>query len=156
MRRCPKPRSASWRARTEQFESFRFGQGAQLKDLRPGDQRGVDEKKRVVGGRTHQTDHAALHIRKQDILLRFVEPVNLVDEDQGGLPGVLEPMRRRTQHSPHVRDIGFHAAQLLKSVLGLERNNLSQRGLTRPGRTVEDERLDAVRLNRAPQQLTGT
>ena len=42
--------------------------------------------------RADQTDHAALHIRQQHVLLRLVEPVDLVDE-QDRLPGPRSDIR---------------------------------------------------------------
>ena len=56
-------------------------QPAQHEHLRTRQQRGVDLERRVLGRRADQHDVAGLDARKEGILLRLVEPVNLVDED---------------------------------------------------------------------------
>ncbi len=104
--------------------------------------------------RPDQPHHPALHIRQQHILLRLVEPVNLVNKQNSGLPRVLPPIGRRSQHSPHIRHIRFHPAQPLEFAPRLPRDDLRQRSLSRPRRPVKYKRLDAIRLNRAPQQLS--
>ena len=67
----------------QQLEQVLLGEWLQLKDLRAGDERGIDEEERVVRSRADEPDHAALHIRQQHVLLGFVEAVNLVNEQDG-------------------------------------------------------------------------
>lgn len=58
----------------------------QLKDLAARGQRVVDEEKRVVGRGADEGDRPLLHVRQQNILLRLVEAVNLVNEQDGLRP----------------------------------------------------------------------
>ena len=52
-------------------------------DARPRQQGGVDFKRRVLGGRADQDDRAALDERQEGVLLRLVEAVDFVYEDDG-------------------------------------------------------------------------
>src|SRR6476469_2304981 len=52
----------------------------QLKDLRARDERTIDVKERIVGRCSDESQISALHIGQQDILLRLIEVVNLVDK----------------------------------------------------------------------------
>ena len=57
--------------------------GLQHEDLRARQQRRVDLERRVLGGRADQHDVAGLDARQEGVLLRLVEAVDLVDEDDG-------------------------------------------------------------------------
>ena len=135
----------------QQTIEFFFTQRTQLKYLRAGDQRGIDKEKWIVSRGANQPDGAALHIRQQNILLSFVETVDFIDEKNRGLAGVLQTVGRGGKDAPHVRHIGFHATQPLKFAGSLTRDELGEGCLARAGRTVEDERLNAVRLDGAAQ-----
>ena len=50
-------------------------------DLRPRQQRRVDLERRVLGGRADEDDVAGLDARQERVLLRLVEAVDLVDEE---------------------------------------------------------------------------
>ena len=99
-------------------------QRPQLENLRPRHQRRVDEEKRIMGRRPNQPHHAPLHVRQEHVLLRLVEPMDLINEQNRGLPGVFEPVRRAGKHPPHLRDVRFHATEPFKFALGLPRDNL--------------------------------
>ena len=58
-------------------------QGQQTKNARPGQQRIVHLKIRVLGSCADQNDGAVLHRRQQRILLRLVKAVNLINEQHG-------------------------------------------------------------------------
>ena len=103
--------------------------------------------------RADQPHDAALDIRQQHVLLRLVEAVDFVNEQNRGLPLVLQPVRRRGQHAAHVGHVGFHAAQPLELALGLAGDDLRQRSFAGARRAVKDQRLDAVGLDGAAQQL---
>ena len=104
-------------------------------------------------GRADQPHHAALDIRQQHVLLRLVEAVDFVNEQDGGLPLVLQPVGRQGQHAAHVGHVGFHAAQPLELAPGLPGDDLRQGSLARARRAVEDQRLNAIRLDGPAQQL---
>ena len=76
--------------------AFRVGEGAvhesaqihdgertQLEDQRAGDQRAVDVEKRVHRGGPDEAHCAAFDVGQEDVLLRFVEAVDFVDEQNG-------------------------------------------------------------------------
>ena len=52
----------------------------ELENLRARDERAVDVKKRIVGRRADQAQISALHVGQQNVLLRFVEVMDLIDE----------------------------------------------------------------------------
>ena len=56
--------------------------------MRPAQQRGVELEARVLGGGTDQRHGAALDVGQEAILLRAIEAVDLVDEQQGALSGL--------------------------------------------------------------------
>ena len=70
------------RAPAHQSFDVLFGQRLKLKDAAAADQGTVDREKRIGGGRSDQHDNAVFHVRQQGVLLRLVEPMNLVDEKQ--------------------------------------------------------------------------
>ena len=98
----------------QQFQQVLFRQRLQLENLRARDQRRIDEEKWIMRRRADQPHHSAFHVRQQHILLRLVEAVNFVNEQNGRLPGVFQPVGRRRQHPAHVGHVGFHAAQPLE------------------------------------------
>src|SRR2546429_6211677 len=82
-------------------EAARFGgEGAakQLDDLRSGERfedvhLGAGQKRRddfkggIFGGSANESDMAGFDVRKEGVLLSFVEAVNFVDEDNGAVAG---------------------------------------------------------------------
>jgi hypothetical protein len=138
----------------QQFQRILLGQRLQLEDLRARHQRRIDEEKRIMRRRADQPHHAALDIGQQDILLRLVKAVNLVNEQNGGLPGVFQAIGRRRQHPAHIGHIGLDTAEAVKLAARLPRNDLSQRSFARARRPVKNDRLDAISLDGAAQQLS--
>ena len=131
-----------------------FRQRSQFKNLRTRNQRRIDEEKRIVRRRADELHHAAFHVRQQNVLLGFIETMDFVHEQNRGLALVFEAIGRGGQHAPHIRHVGFHAAESLEFALGLAGDDLRQRRFARARRPVENQRLDAVGLDRAAQQLS--
>src|SRR5688572_30383706 len=98
----------------QQFVKVILGEGAQFENLRARYERRVDEKKRIVGGGANEANDAALDIGQEDVLLRFVEAMNFVDEQNCGLTGVLETIVRGGEDAAHVGYVGFHTAEALE------------------------------------------
>ena len=71
--------------------------------LRTGKKRGVQFKGRVLGRRADQQQGSVLHMRQKPVLLRFVEPVDLVDKKQRALP-VGPSVSCRFEHLAQVGD----------------------------------------------------
>ena len=91
-------------------------QRLQLENLRARDQRAVDGEERVLGGRPQQADHAALDIGQQRVLLRAIEAMDFIDEQDGPRRGfVLQAVCRRGDDAPDVCDRALDAAQTLET-----------------------------------------
>src|SRR5689334_2698585 len=66
----------------EQRGQVLLGQRRELEHACPRQQRRVDRKGWIFGGGPDQRDRAVFHVRQQRVLLRLVEAVDLVDEQQ--------------------------------------------------------------------------
>ena len=111
----------------QQVEQILFAERPQFENLRARNQRRIDKEKWIVRGRADQSDDAAFHIRQQNVLLRFVEAMDFVDEQNRGLAGVFQAIGRGGQNAAHVGDIRFHAAEPLEFAFGLARDDLGER-----------------------------
>src|ERR1700720_4007093 len=77
----------------------------ELKNLRPRNQRAVDIKKRIVSGRADQPKIPSLDVRKEDVLLRLVEVMNLVDKEDRFSFRIPKTIRRSRQDATHFGDV---------------------------------------------------
>ena len=89
------------------------------------------------------------------ILLRAVEAVDLVDEQQRPLPG-LAPRARRLEDLLQVGDAGEDRRDLLEMQLGRLRQQPRHGGLAGAGRPPEDQRAERARLQHARQRAVRT
>src|SRR5580700_343835 len=55
-------------------------QRLELENLRARDERAIYIKERIVGRRADEPQISALDVRQEDVLLRFVEMMDLIDE----------------------------------------------------------------------------
>ena len=69
----------------EEVDEVLRGNWFELKNLRARDEGGVDVEIGIVRGGTDEADGSAFEVGEEDILLGFVEAVNFVDEEDGGL-----------------------------------------------------------------------
>ena len=69
----------------EKREEVFSGDGVELEDLGAGNEGGVDVEVGIVRGGSDEADGAAFEVRKEDVLLGFVEAMDFVDEKDGGL-----------------------------------------------------------------------
>ena len=114
------------------------GEGLELKDLRAGNQGAVDREIRVLRGRPDQTDSPAFNIGEQRILLRLVEAVDLIDEEERAT--ALTCLDRGG--SDRLSDIGhgsLDAAQLDETALGSSRDHPRETCLPGSGRAVKND-----------------
>ena len=86
----------------------------ELVHLRAREQRGVDLVVRVLGRRADQRHEAFLHRRQQRVLLRLVEAVDLVEEEDRAVAGRAEPLARARQHLAHILDRRRNGGELLE------------------------------------------
>ena len=64
-------------------------------NLRARDQRAVDVEERIVSRRTDQPEISSFDVGQEDVLLRFIEMMNLIDEQDRLLAGCAETIRGR-------------------------------------------------------------
>src|SRR5206468_2439580 len=108
----------------------------------------------VLGGRAYQDEQPALDVRKDSILLRLVETMNLVDEENRPLARHLTGagvFRRSTQ----VGDAGGHATDGDHVRTRLAADHLGQGGLAAARRAPEHHRREAILLDSSAQHLAG-
>ncbi len=129
-----------------------FGQRLQHINAAAREQRGVDFEGRIFGGGADQADAAFLDVREEGILLRFVEAVNFVDEDDGAR-AVLAGAVGIAHDLLDFLDAGEHGGKLDEVGLGDAGNDLGEGGLAGARRTPEDHRSGVVALDLHAQRL---
>ena len=110
----------------------------------------------ILGRRADQGDDAVLDPGQERILLRLVEPVDLVAEEDRALPLILQPLSAsliisRTRATPSVT-----AEKRLEVPLGVVGDDLGEGGLARAGRAPEDARADVALPDEIAQGSAGT
>ena len=138
-------------------DSFQVGRGKrpQFEYERAGDQWAVDVEKRVHRCRPDEAHRAALHVRKQHILLCFVEPVDLVDEEYRPCPVAGQPLCGGSDGFAQLRHVALHSAQALETGFRQSGDDLGKARFARSRRTIKDNGGKAVALDRPAQQLAG-
>jgi hypothetical protein len=124
-------------------------------DLASGKKRGVDFERRIFRRRSDQHDVARLDVGEKGVLLRTVEAVNLINEDDGSRPAKLPRPPRLFHDSFDLLDPGGHGRKWDEVRLGRFRNDARQGGLSGSRRSPEDDRGDAIRLNGVAKELSG-
>ncbi len=112
---------------------------AQGHQLRTAQQRGIQFKGRVFGRRTDQRDRARFHMWQEPVLLRLVEAVNFVNEQQCPAP-TLAAHLGRIEHLAQVGNAGKNCADLLERERGRIGKKAGDGGLADAGRAPEDQR----------------
>ena len=77
---------------TDDRRDLVVGQGLEAPDPHPRQERGVDLEVGVLGRRSDQRDGAVLDVGQQGVLLRLVEAVDLVEEEDRARPVQIEPI----------------------------------------------------------------
>jgi hypothetical protein len=124
----------------EQLAQLGFVQALQHIDRGPRQQRGIDFEGRVLGGGADEGHRAALDVGQEGILLRLVEAMHLVDE-QDGAPPLLRHHLGLLHRLADVLDAGKHRRQ--RDEFGIEAvgHQPRQRGLADARRAPEDHRM---------------
>ena len=115
--------------------------GERLQHIDPAtrEQRRDDLEGGILSGRADQSDCAALDIRQECVLLRLVEAVNLVDEENG--PRVhLGGLRCGGHHMLDLLDPAHYGGEFNKVCLRSFGDDLRESGFAHPRRTPEDHR----------------
>ena len=124
-----------------------------LENLRARNQRRIDMEIRVVRRRTNEPHHPALDVRQEHILLRFVETMNFINEQNRRLSPQLTPGAGLINPRADFSDIRLNAIERFKSRTSRTRDHTGQRCLSRAGRTVKNQRGETIRFDCAPQQF---
>ena len=132
-------------------------QGLEDKDLAAGEQGGDDLEGRVLRRRADQHDGAALDGAEQGVLLRLVEAVDLIDEEdrrrRTGEEGIAAGLVDHFAHLFHPGTDGAEGEELAVQGLG---DDAGEGGLSDPGRAPEDEGRQGTGLDHAPQDAAFT
>ena len=126
-------------------------QGLQSEQGGTRQQRGVDLEERVLGGGPDEHQQSGLHRRQEGVLLGLVEPMDLVEEQDGAHIAFTQTGFRRSHQFPDVLHAGVDGREFSKLLSGHPRDEPGQRRLTRSRRTPEDHRRQAVGLDQSPQ-----
>ena len=121
---------------------------------RPRQQRGVEFERGIFGGGADQHHGAVFHHRQKRILLRAVEAMHLVDEQQRALAH-LAPGARRVEHLLQIGDAGKHRGNLLEMQFGGIGQQPRHRGLAGARRSPEDQRAQRARRQHPRQRAVG-
>ena len=126
-------------------------EGLELDDPRPRDEGGVDLEVRVLGRGADEDDGAVLDGVEQGVLLRAVEAVDLVDEEDRATARREQPALGGLDLAPEVLDRAGDGRDLHE--LGVRRvgDDARERRLARAGRAVQDDRRERVMLDRPAQ-----
>src|SRR5579862_6369151 len=138
----------------EQTENLLLGQRLQHVNLGARKQRRNYLERRVFRRGADQADVAALHVGKKSILLRFIEAVNLVDEDER-TPSDAAVSFRIGHHSFYFFDPAQYGAEWNVVAMRQASDNSGQRGLANPGRPPKDDRTQLIPFDLHAQRLTG-
>ena len=118
-------------------------------------QRRIQFEGRIFGGGADQHDGAVFHHRQKRILLRTVESVDLVDEEQRALPG-FAARARLLERLLQVGDAGEDRRNLLEMQIGFLRKKPRHGGLAGAGRSPEHQRAERAGRQHAGQHAVGT
>ena len=130
------------------------GELLELVDLRAREQRAVDLEVRVLGRGADQRHQAVLDRGQQRVLLRLVEAMDLVEEeDRRAAAGA--PLAGARDHLAHLRAAGLDGRQLLERSVRVRGGQARQRGLAGPGRAVQHHRMRVAGLERGAQRRAG-
>jgi len=142
------------RAPQDRFDRVR-AEGLQDEDLRAGQQRGVHLERRVLRRGPNQDDVAGFHAGEEGVLLRLVETMDLVDEDDRSTAHPPPAILRRRHHLFDFLDSSQDRAEGHKVRLGNLRDHPGERCLAGTGWSPEDDRLQEIAFNRFAQRSAG-
>ncbi len=121
-------------------------------ELHPRHQRRVDLEVRVLGRGADQRHQPFLDRRQERVLLRLVEAVDLVEEQDRALPMGSEALAGACEHCAHLGHRGRDRRKLFERGAGPRGHDPRQRRLATSGRPVEHHRADPVLLDREPER----
>jgi len=87
--------------------------------------------------------------------LRFIEMMNLVNEEDCLLSGCVAAIRRASNYATHFGHVAFHAADSNEFGVRHFRDDPGERGLSASWRAGEDHRRQTIGFNSASQKFAG-
>ena len=133
------------------FDAERF----KSKNLGSRNERAVYVKERIVSGGADQPNVSGLNIGQEDVLLRLIEMMDLVNEENGLLSGCVAAIRRASNYATHFGHVAFHAADSNEFGVRHFRDDPGERGLSASWRAGEDHRRQTIGFNSASQKFAG-
>ncbi len=130
------------------------GQRFQQVNAGAGQQRRVQLKRRIFGGRADEGDGAVFNVRQKSILLALVEAVDFVHKQNGAPPGIAV-LPRALDRLADLLHAGGHRRDAFDIRVGITGNHLRQRRFPGARRPPEDHGVQMPRLNGARQGFTG-
>src|SRR5256712_10516360 len=115
-------------------------QGLQDEYATPRQQRAPELEARVLGRRADQGDRAVLDPREEGVLLRLVEVVDLIAEQDRAPPLVLEPLARLLDDLPHPSHAFGDGRERLEVAIRVAGGDAGERRLPRSPRSPENPR----------------
>jgi hypothetical protein len=143
------PPEAALRVRERAAEQrLEVGGGERLEheDPRPRQERRVHLERRVLGGRADQRHRAALDVREEGVLLRAVETVDLVHEENR-LPPLHEPPLGLRDDLAHPRHAVGDRREGDEGALRVVGHEARDRGLAGTRRPPEEDRAEHAALD---------
>ena len=101
--------------------------------------------------RADHDDRALFDVGQEHVLLRLVEAVNLVDEEDGAPAPHLEPVPRAGDGVANLGDAAGRGVQRVEGRAGVLGDDAGERGLAGAGRAVEDDRHQPVGVEHPPE-----
>ena len=128
-----------------------LGEGVKAEQYGSREQGADDAEERRLGGRADEDDPARFDTGQQDILLRLVEAVDLVDEQDRTATRRFKPLTPFFDDPPHVGDAGRHRRQLDELRGRVPCDQHRQRRLPGSRRPDEHHRPELVLLDQRPK-----
>src|SRR5262245_9096942 len=131
-------------------------QRLEREDLAAAQQRRVDGEEGILRRRTNQDDTPFFDIRQQHVLLRSIEAMDLVDEEDRASPGVGQLGPRFLEDLAHILDACGDGVERVKSTLRRLGDDVSESCLSRARWAEKDDRGESVGLQQPSQELPFT
>ena len=139
---------------SQQGHDLGHTQRRQRIDLRPRQQCRDHLERRILRGRADQDDVAVFHVGQKGVLLRLVEPVNLIDEHNRAPAGPATPLGVR-HYCLDLFDTAQHRAEWHEISPRELRNQPRQRRLADAGRSPQNHRCKLIPLHLSAQRFSG-
>ncbi len=151
IRSLPSPRSAVGERGPKQRLDVGNGQRAQHVDPRPREQRAHHLERRVLCGRADERQRSVLEVGQKSVLLRLVETMHLIEEEQRRLAARGARRARALHRGADVLDSRHHRGELDELRVGASRDKARQGRLAGAGRPPENQRMQLSRLDGSAQ-----